>query len=60
MNGKNGRYTVTDDRGFFLVTGGGSFNWWTVHPTMASRLPKATAEKMAERFGGNLRPVKEG
>jgi hypothetical protein len=51
-------YIVTINRGggtAFLVTGGANFNWWTVHPTMASRLPKVKAELLAERLGADLR-----
>jgi hypothetical protein len=60
---KNQDYIVTDRRPqgpVFLVTGGERFNWWTVHRSMASRLPKAKAEGLVTRLGGDLLPVREG
>ena len=54
-------YIVTVNRGsstVFLVSGGANFNWWTIHPTMATRLPKQKAELLAERLGGDLEPLR--
>lgn len=56
-------YIITRTRGdrtSFLVSAGANFNWWTVHPTMATRLPRQKAELLAERLGGDLKPLWRG
>ena len=55
-------YVITTNQGaktVFLVNGGGSFKWWTVHQSMATRLPKKKAEQMAEKLGADLRPIRK-
>lgn len=60
---QNQRYIVTDRHmsgPVFLVTGGERFNWWTVHRSMASKLPKEKAEGLVGLVGGNVLPSEEG
>lgn len=44
----------------FLVTGGGSFAWWTVHKSMASLMPAGKANALVTRMGGKAYEITRG
>ena len=51
------RFIITADHGHgpvYLCYGGGSFTWWTVHRSMASKLRKEDATRLAKKHNGQV------
>jgi len=44
----------------FLCAGGGSFTWWTVHKSMASKVPEKRALDLVRKAGGKAYEVRMG
>jgi hypothetical protein len=42
----------------FLCNGGGSFSWWTVHKSMASKVPEKKARLLAAASGGKAYQIR--
>ena len=59
----NKQYVIMNELGgvkVFLCTGGGAFTWWTVHKSMASKLPAQKALDLARKAGGKAYEVRMG
>ena len=59
----NKQYVIINERGgvkVFLCTGGGAFNWWTPHKSMASKVPEKRALDLVRKAGGKAYEVKMG
>lgn len=57
----NKQYVIMSERGgvkVFLCNGGGSFNWWTVHKSMASKVPEKQARILAGASGGKAYEIR--
>ena len=57
------KFVVIKDQGkgpAYLCSGGGSFTWWTVHKSMASKLTKEEAVRLVKLGGGRAHEVKMG
>ena len=58
---KNTKYVITNDHGLgpvYLVWGGGSFRWWTVHKSSATLFRNLEdATRLLRMAGGTLHRV---
>jgi hypothetical protein len=57
------QYVIIADHGFgtvYLCNGGGSFQWWTPHKSMASKVGKARALELVGKRGGKAYEVRMG
>jgi hypothetical protein len=57
----NKQYVIMSERGgakVFLCNGGGSFSWWTVHKSMASKVPAEKARLLAASSGGKAYQIR--
>ena len=59
----NKQYVIMNELGgvkVFLCAGGGAFTWWTVHKSMASKMPAQRARDLVKKNGGQAFEVKMG
>lgn len=57
------RFIITADHGHgtvYLCYGGGAFRWWTPHASMASKLRKEDANRLASQVRGTIEPAPMG